>query len=104
MNRHEIPPAEYILDAFEPASRIALLALNRDSRETVQRITSVEKAASPEFQAWLRYKNASGSDIYLGMNPLRRDAATRTKEEIEMIRHVGCGCFESPAEIRIRAR
>ena len=88
MNRHEIPPAEYILDAFEPASRIALLALNRDSRETVQRITSVEKAASPEFQAWLRYKNASGSDIYLGMNPLRRDAATRTKEEIEMIRHV----------------
>jgi hypothetical protein len=33
----------------------------------------------PEFQAWLRYKNANGSDIYLGQNPLRQDASTRTK-------------------------
>jgi RepB DNA-primase from phage plasmid len=83
-----IPPAKYILESFEPASRIAVLALNRDFRETVQRITSAEKAASPEFQAWLRHKNASGSDIYIGMNPLKHDAPTRTKNEIEAIRHV----------------
>ena len=83
-----ITPAEYILDVFERVDRIALLALNRDFRETVQRITSAGKAASPEFQAWLRHKNASGSDIYMGMNPLKNDAATRTKEEIESIRHV----------------
>jgi hypothetical protein len=89
MNQHEsIPPAEYILDAFEPANRIAILALNRDFRETVQRITSAKKAASLEFLAWLRHKNAGGSDIYLGMNPLKQDAATRTKDEIEAIRHV----------------
>jgi len=89
MNQPEtIPPAKYILDAFAPANRIAVLALNRDFRETVQRITSAEKAASPEFQAWLRHKNASGSDIYIGMNPLNHDAATRTKDEIEAIRHV----------------
>src|ERR1700758_936907 len=80
--------AEYILDAFEATQRIAVLALNRDFRETVQRITSAEKAASPEFQAWLRHKNASGSDIYIGMNPLKDDAAKRTKNEIEAIRHV----------------
>ncbi len=65
-----------------------MLVLNRDFGETIQRITSAQKAASPEFQAWLRYKNANGSDIYVGMNPLRHDAATRTKEEIETIRHV----------------
>src|SRR6266478_6631236 len=89
MNQPEtIPPAKYILESFEPASRIAVLALNRDFRETVQRITSAEKAASPEFQAWLRHKNASGSDIYMGMNPLRKNASTRTKEEIESIKHV----------------
>jgi RepB DNA-primase from phage plasmid len=89
MNQPEtIPPAKYILDTFAPANRIAVLALNRDFRETVQRITSAEKAASPEFQAWLRHKNASGSDIYIGMNPLKHDAATRTKDEIEAIRHV----------------
>src|SRR5216683_8026382 len=84
-----VPSAsEYILDNFELTDRIAMLVLNRDFGETIQRITSAQKAASPEFQAWLRYKNANGSDIYLGMNPLRQDAATRTKEEIETIRHV----------------
>jgi hypothetical protein len=79
---------EYILDNFDSADRIAMLVLNRDFGETIQRITSAQKAASPEFQAWLRYKNANGSDIYIAMNPLKKDAATRTKEEIETIRHV----------------
>jgi hypothetical protein len=80
--------SEYILDNFDSADRIAMLVLNRDFGETIQRITSAQKAASPEFQAWLRYKNANGSDIYIAMNPLKKDAATRTKEEIETIRHV----------------
>src|SRR5882724_6306381 len=79
---------EYILDNFEQTDRIAVLVLNREFGETIQRITSAQKAASPEFQAWLRYKNANGSDIYIGMNPLKKDASTRTKEEIESIRHV----------------
>src|SRR5258708_3537424 len=84
-----IPSAsEYILDNFEQTDRIAILVLNRDFSETIQRITSAQKAASPEFQAWLRYKNANGSDIYIGMNPLKKDASTRTKEDIESIRHV----------------
>jgi hypothetical protein len=80
--------SEYILDNFRPSDRIAMLVLNRDFAETIQRITSALKAASPEFQAWLRYKNANGSDIYIGMNPLRQDASTRTKEDIASIRHV----------------
>jgi hypothetical protein len=84
-----IPSAsEYILDNFDTADRIAILVLNRDFGETIQRITSAQKAASPEFQAWLRYKNANGSDIYIGMNPLKKNASTRTKEDIESIKHV----------------
>jgi hypothetical protein len=84
-----VPSASaYILDNFEATDRIAMLVLNRDLGETIQRITSARKASSPEFQAWLRYKNANGSDIYMGMNPLRQDASTRTKEDIESIRHV----------------
>src|SRR6266566_4729749 len=81
-------PSEYILDNFEQSDRIAMLVLNRDFGETIQRITSAQKASSPEFQAWLRYKNANGSDIYIGMNPLRQDASTRTQEDIDSIRHV----------------
>src|SRR6266403_619758 len=84
-----VPSAsDYILDNFEPRDRIAMLVLNRDCGETIQRLTTAQKGASPEFQGWLRYKKANGSDIYMGMNPLRQDAATRTKEEIETIRHV----------------
>src|SRR5258707_4675465 len=84
-----VPSAsEYILDNFEQTDRIAMLVLNRDFGEPIQRITSAQKASSPEFQAWLRYKNANGSDIYIGQNTLRKDASTRTKEDIESIRHV----------------
>lgn len=80
--------SEYINDNFKSSDRIAILVLNRNLGETTQRITSAQKAASPEFQAWLRYKNANGADIYVGMNPLKQDASTRTKGDIETIRHV----------------
>jgi hypothetical protein len=54
MNHAEKPapftpsPSEYILDNFDSADRIAMLVLNRDFGETIQRITSARKAASPE--------------------------------------------------------
>jgi hypothetical protein len=80
--------SEYILGNFKPADRIAVLVLNRQHGETTQRITTAQKAASPEFQAWLRYKNANGADIYVGMNPLQQNASTRTKDDIESINHV----------------
>ena len=80
--------SEYILDNFEPSDRIAILVLNRDLGEVLQRVTTAKKASSPEFQAWLRHKNATGSDIYIGMNPLRKRAATRRKQDIKSIRHV----------------
>src|SRR5258708_34455365 len=80
--------SEYILDNFDAADRIAMLVLNRDFGETIQRITSAQKAASPEFQAWLRYKNANGSEIYIGMNPHKKVPATRTKEETRSTPHL----------------
>jgi hypothetical protein len=80
--------SEYILDNFKPTDRIAVLVLNRQLGETTQRITAAQKASSPEFQAWLRYKNANGADIYVGMNALQNHASTRTKDDIENISHV----------------
>lgn len=84
------PPSasEYILDNFKPTDRIAVLVLNRQLGETTQRITTAQKASSPEFQAWLRYKNANGADIYVGMNALQHHASTRTKDDIDKISHV----------------
>jgi hypothetical protein len=84
-----VPSAsEYLLDNFKPTDRIAVLVLNRQLGETTQRITTAQKASSPEFQAWLRYKNANGADIYVGMNALQHHASTRTKDDIENISHV----------------
>jgi hypothetical protein len=84
-----VPSAsEYILDNFKPTDRIAVLVLNRHLGETTQRITTAHKASSPEFQAWLRYKNVNGADIYVGMNALQNHASTRTKDDIEKISHV----------------
>jgi hypothetical protein len=80
--------SEYIVDNFKPTDRIAVLVLNRQLGETTQRITTAQKGSSPEFQAWLRYKNANGSDIYIGMNALQHHASTRTKGDIENISHV----------------
>ena len=85
---HVTSASEYILDNFKPTDRIAVLVLNRQLGETTQRITTAQKASSPEFQAWLRYKNANGADIYVGMNSLRHHASTRTKDDIEEISHV----------------
>jgi RepB DNA-primase from phage plasmid len=78
----------YIKDNFEPSDRIAILLLNRQTRESLQRITTAEKASSPEFQAWLRHRSARGDEIYVGMNALKHDAWARTKEQIAAIRHL----------------
>jgi hypothetical protein len=78
---------EYILANFEDTDRLAVLVRSRSAGETIQRITTAKNAANPDFQAWLRHKNMR-SDVYIGMNTLKRDAHTRTKDDIDQIRHV----------------
>jgi hypothetical protein len=78
---------DYIKDNFEPSDRIALLVLDRERRETLQRLLSAAKAGTATFQAWLRCRNQS-ADVYLGMNPLKAQASGRTKQDIACIRHL----------------
>lgn len=79
---------DYIRANFQPSDRIAILLRSRNRSEVMQRITTAEKIASPEFQAWLAFKNAEGFDIYIGMNTLKPGAYSRTKQDIDTIRHV----------------
>ena len=79
---------DYIHENFAPSDRVAILLRSRNRGEVIQRITSAEKIAGPEFQAWLAFKNAQGFDIYVGMNTLKEGACTRTKRDILEIRHV----------------
>lgn len=80
---------DYLATEFEPADRVAILVRNRERKEIVQRITAAAKAAEPPFQRWLEFKNQqAGFDVYVGMNPLKPNARTRTKDDILAIRHL----------------
>ena len=80
--------SEYVLALFEPTDNVAVLARNRRTGQTVQRITTAETVASPEFQSSLRRENSAGADIFIGMNPIKDRAYSRTKDNIPEIRHL----------------
>ena len=80
---------EYVRALFGPADNIAVLVRNRATAHTIQRIAKADAiAVNPEFQEWLKSWNAAGSDVYVGMNPIKEGAYSRTKENIKDIRHV----------------
>jgi hypothetical protein len=80
--------SEYVRELFEPGDNAAILVRNRSTGHTVQRIAKAETIASPAFQTWLARQNASGSDVFMGMNPIKNGAYNRTKKNIKNIRHV----------------
>ncbi len=85
----DVPAVEYIGANFHPSDRIALLLRSGNTGQTIQRIATAERIAAPPAQDWLQYKNEKEScDIYIGMNTLKPQARTRTKEDIQTIRHL----------------
>jgi hypothetical protein len=80
--------SDYVLELFEPSENVAILVRNRVTRKTVQRITRAETVSSPDFQDWLTHENVTGADIFVGMNPIKDGAYSRTKDSIQRIRHV----------------
>jgi hypothetical protein len=85
--RHEMA-SQYIRENFEPNDRLAVVLLDKRTHDVVQRIAPAEKIADEDFQAWLRYKNANGYEVYVSMNALAKEATGRTKADVEIIRHV----------------
>ena len=80
--------SEYVRELFEPPDNAAILVRNRSTGHTVQTISKAETIASPEFQTWLASQSASGYDVFMGMNPIKDGAHSRTKGDIRDIRHV----------------
>lgn len=81
-------PARYIRENFGPRDRVAVVLIQKETHRVIQRVATAEKAASPEFQAWLRHSNAGRYEVYLSMNALKDGSRTRTKEDISEIRHI----------------
>lgn len=80
--------SQYILELFEATDNVAVLVRNRASGKALQRIAPAATVASSAFLAWLAHHNACGSDIFVGMNPIRDAALGRTKQNIKTIRHL----------------
>jgi len=80
--------SEYVSKLFGPTENVAILLRNRSTGITVQRIAKAETISSPQFQGWLTGQNFAGSDIFIGMNPIKDGAYSRTKDDIKDIRHV----------------
>jgi hypothetical protein len=100
----DLSASEYVLALHNPQDQIAVLLRNRSRGQTLQRITSAETAASPEFQKWLKRENRSGSDIFVGMNPLKEGATNRSKENIREIRHLYLDLDEDASASLARVR
>ena len=84
----EAAARRYIQENFEATDWLAVVVRKRATNQTVQRITTAQQIASPEFQSWLRYKNAHGFEIYLSLNTLKEHASGRTKRDVKEIRHL----------------
>jgi hypothetical protein len=89
---------DYINESFKTDDWVAILARNRETGETLQRISPARTITSPEYQRWLRHLNASGSDIYLSLNTFKEHARGRTKEDLKEIRHVYLDLDEGGAQ------
>lgn len=80
--------AGYLRENFRPEDRLAIVLVHKRTGVVLQRIASAERIAAPDFQAWLRHKNAGQNEVYVSMNVLKPDAHGRTKSDVETIRHV----------------
>ena len=81
-------PIRYLRENFQTGDRIAVVLIQKQTHKVIQRIAGVDKIAGSEFQAWLRHANASRFEVYVGMNALKPEAHSRTKEDVAAIRHI----------------
>jgi len=85
--RSESVAQRFIRENFEGEDWLAVVVRNRGNGETIQRISTAQRISTYEFQAWLRHKNANGSDVYLSLNTLKEHSPGRTKRDLKDIRH-----------------
>jgi hypothetical protein len=83
-----VTASEYVRKLFGPEDNAAILVRKRSTGHTVQTIANAEIIASPDYQSWLAGQSASGYDVFVGMNPIKEGAFSRTKGDIKDIRHI----------------
>jgi RepB DNA-primase from phage plasmid len=79
---------KYITDNFAQDEWLAIFVRNSETGDVVQRVSPAQRIASSDYQRWLRYMNAHGSDVYMSLNTFRDHAQGRTKADLKEIRHL----------------
>ena len=80
-------PVRFLRAAFAPNDSIGVLLKTYRTGQVVQRIVTVSRAASDTFQAWLRYMNAHGWNVYVSVNAYR-PGRSRAREAVAHVRHL----------------
>jgi hypothetical protein len=80
--------ATYVESNFDRDDRLAVIVFDRHTGAVTQRLARAESIAGPDFQAWLRHKNAHRCDIYISMNALHPQARRREKQDVALVRHL----------------
>ena len=84
-----VDTTDYLAGLFQPSDQLAVLVRNPHRGEVIQRLATAARILEGSFQEWLHHKNdREGRDIYVGMNPLKPSARSRTKQDILAIRHL----------------
>ena len=80
----------FIRALYGDSDRVAVLAVERGGTppNVHQRIARADHAAADPFQRWLRYLNAQGHDIFIGMNPIRPGTRGRYKADVAEVRRL----------------
>ncbi len=79
---------EYLSRSFMPGENIAVLLHGESPAKTQQRIVRFECAIAPRYLRWLAHENTSGANVYVAANPLLPGSRKRTKECIDVVRHL----------------
>src|SRR5262245_30207853 len=80
-------PSCFLRTAFEPSDWVAVFLKNYRTGQTTQRVVSVQIAAAPAVQRWLRHQNANQWNVYVSVNSIR-PGHSRTRDAVLGIRHV----------------
>jgi len=79
--------SDFLRLLFSPLDHVVVMTLARKSGAVETSFLTAERAASDKMQAWLRFKNVNGSDVFVCLNTFKPDAQRRTKGNLQDVRH-----------------
>jgi len=81
-------PGRFLRTAYQPDDWIAVFLKSYSSGRTAQRVGPAAWIMSPRFQAWLRFQNAAGHNVYVSVNSVMHGQRTRRRSALNAIRHI----------------